>query len=101
MTNFDRVDNMTSDQLAEWLCLEVAECGGKCPGYMRCIPGDGCANGLKKWLKQTLPDEKERLLADSGLHECTTHNIENWPKYKKASCNVNIATSKHAKKIDI
>lgn len=57
MSNGDRIRAMTNQELAEFLC-EVCGCYvDNCPGATMCVPGDGKANGLKKWLEQ--PSEEE------------------------------------------
>lgn len=56
MTNFNRIKNMTTDELAMYLtdfnCFELCEHEGSCKTNTDCI------NGLKKYLEMEVADEK-------------------------------------------
>lgn len=50
-TNASRIRAMTDEELAMEICSWMKACGD-CPGASLCTPGDGGANGMRKWLKQ-------------------------------------------------
>lgn len=50
-TNYDRIRNMSVEELAKLLCY-CSDCGnGRCYGNDLCKSGDGACNGLIKWLE--------------------------------------------------
>lgn len=52
MTNYERIKNMSVEELAQLLC-NCSDCGnGRCYGNDLCTQGDGACNGLVKWLEQ-------------------------------------------------
>lgn len=50
MTNYERIKEMSLNELAEFLCNNTRECHC-CNGFDYCVLLAGTANGLIKWLK--------------------------------------------------
>lgn len=56
MTNFERIRNMTTEEMAT--LLESAAC--QCCAYCHLVPCSfkSCKDGIKKWLEQEADDER-------------------------------------------
>lgn len=50
MTNREKINNMTNQEIAEYICSSYADCGC-CPGYNYCNKNGKPANGVVKWLE--------------------------------------------------
>ena len=52
-TNYDRIRNMTDEEMAEWAATVANQGGGSCaPGHYDCTGRDNCVECWLDWLKQ-------------------------------------------------
>jgi len=58
MTNREKINNMTNQEIAEYICSSYADCGC-CPGYNYCDKNGTPANGIVKWLEAEAEEENE------------------------------------------
>ena len=56
LSNYDRIRNMSVEELAKLLC-NCSDCGnGRCYGDKLCTQDDGACNGLIKWLESEVTE---------------------------------------------
>ena len=58
MTNREKINNMSNQEMAEYICGSYADCGC-CPGYDYCDKNGTPANGIVKWLEAKAEEENE------------------------------------------
>lgn len=53
MNNFERLKNMTVEEMTEFIAdiVSTADCAN-CPAYDMCIQGVDCKISIKNWLKK-------------------------------------------------
>lgn len=56
MTNREKLESMTDEELAEYVCDLEKMCSG-CLGSGLCVSDGGHANGMIKWLQTEAEDE--------------------------------------------
>ena len=56
MINRERINNMSNQEIAEYICRTFADCAC-CPGYDYCENNGKPANGMVKWLESEAEEE--------------------------------------------
>ena len=56
MTNREKINAMSNQEIAEYICRSYADCGC-CPGYDYCENSGEPANGMVKWLEMESEEE--------------------------------------------
>ncbi len=57
MTNREKLESLTDEELAETICVMITECA-YCAGKDTCGDGRGVANGLVTWLQAEAEDDE-------------------------------------------
>lgn len=56
MTNREKINAISNQEMAEYICRSYGDCGC-CPGYDYCEKSGEPANGMVKWLESEAEDE--------------------------------------------
>ncbi len=74
-TNYERIKNMTVEEMAEFFSSSKPKCCGFCMGvYMGCLRESDCKSAIKSWLKSDrapcfLDDKKQKLWLQAESEE--------------------------------
>lgn len=71
MTNSEKLRFMSDEELGQWLCDHMSCYGGGCPAHRKCR---SIHNGMIKWLKQEVDDDKDKVI-DNPMKSVKTPNV--------------------------
>ena len=59
MTNYEKIKQMSVEEFARWLAIEIGGECYSCPAYDICTAGDGktCESILKEWLESEVEED--------------------------------------------
>lgn len=57
MTNYEKIKNMTIDEMADMICNQQTGCGC-CRHYIDCVQSRNMGLGIKKWLESEAGTEE-------------------------------------------